>query len=156
MRFATEVLPMPGRGWAWQDAPGVPVHDDLNLAMTIPVTEHHLTWHLVADPPWAAIRDLQGKVNDGAFLGAPAGTVLLEGADADKQFQTRFDEANPELYWKIRYIFRERAIKHGGAVYGWNHYFREKPPGWVEILAGGHRLYELADFSPLFQFTAIA
>ena len=66
------------------------------------------------------------------------------------------DEAHPELFWKIHYVLREKAIKHGGQTYGWNHYFREKPPGWVELRAGGQRLYELADFSPLFQFTAYA
>jgi hypothetical protein len=155
MRFAAEYLPIPPRGWSWADDPGAPLPDDMNLSMTIPVTEHHVTWHLVAKPPWDAIRSLQGKVNQGTFLGAAEGTMLLEGADADKQLQTGFDQDNPQFTWRLRYVFRERAIKHAGQVYGWNHHFREKPPGWAEIRLGGNPMYELADFSPLFQFAAI-
>ena len=156
MRFAAEYLPIPPRGWGWEDDPGAPLPDDMNLSMTVPVTEHHLTWHLVANPPWDAIRECQGKVNQGTFLGAAEGTVLLEGADADKHFQTGFDLDHPEFFWRIQYVFRERAIKHGGEVFGWNHHFREKPPGWVPIRFGGNPMYELADFAPLFQFAAIA
>jgi hypothetical protein len=156
MRFSAEHQPMPSRGWSWEDSPAVPPPDDLNLAMTIPITEHHVTWHQVINPPWAAIRELQGKVNEGAFMGAAEGTVLLEGADADKRFHTGFDLENPEFFWRIHYVFRERAIKHAGGVYGWNHHFREKPPGWAAIVQNGNRMYELADFAPLFQFAALA
>ena len=54
----------------------------------------------------------------------------------------------------FHYVFRERSVKHGGLVYGWNHFYREKPPGWVELINGTDRLYDLADFSTLFQSAA--
>lgn len=154
MRFSAEYVPLVARAWQWADAAAVPVPDDLNLSMTVPVTEHHVTWHQVVNPPWAAIRGLQGKVNSGAFLGAAPGTLLLEGADADKEFQTGFDAQHPEFFWRVHYVLRERAIKWGGQVFGWNHQFREKPAGWAELVQDGRRVYEAADFAPLFQFAA--
>ncbi len=155
MRFSAEYVPLPARAWHWEDDPAILVPDDLNLAMTVPVTEHQVTWHQVVNPPWQAIRDLQGRVNAGEFLGAAPGTVLLEGADADKHFQTGFDAENPELFWRIRYVFRERAIKFGSEVFGWNAQFREKPAGWVDLVQNGRHIYEPGDFGPLFQFAAI-
>ena len=154
MRFSAEYVPLVARGWQWRDNPAIPVPDDLQITLSVPITEHHVTWHRVVNPPWGAIRALQGKVNASPFLGAAPGTLLLEGADADKQFQTGYDLAYPELFWRVHYVFRERAIKFGGQVYGWNHHFREKPAGWVELVRDGKPLYESADFSPLFQFAA--
>lgn len=155
MRFSAEYLPLVARAWQWQDDGAIPVPDDLNLSMTVPITEHHVTWHQVVNPPWQAIRQLQGTVNAATFFGAAPGTLLLEGADADKQFRTGFDAQNPQLFWRIHYVFRERAIKFGGQVFGWNHQFRERPAGWVELVENGRRLYEQADFAPLFQFAAV-
>ncbi len=156
MRFSAEYVPLVARGWQWADNPGIPVPDDLQITLSVPIAEHHITWHQVVNPPWQAIRTLQGKVNGGVFLGAAPGTLLLEGADADKEFQTGFDAQHPELFWRIHYVFRERAVKFGGRVYGWNYHFREKPAGWVELVQNGRPLYESADFSPLFQFAAVA
>ena len=151
MHFAADYQPISPRGWRWADDPSSALPEDLNFAKAIPVTEHHLTWHQVVNPPWDVIHSLQGKVNQGELLGCPEGTLLFEGADANKLFRAGFDSGPSEFSWQIRYLFRERSVKHGGAVYGWNHYYREKPPGWVEVTNGSDRLYELADFLPLFR-----
>ena len=151
MLFASEYQPIPARGWTFSDDSSIPAPDDLNLAKLIPVTENHLTWHQVINPPWQQIHSLQGKVNAGEFLGCPEATLLFEGAEANKLFRAGFEAGPSEFCWQIHYAFRERSVKHGGQVYGWNHFYREKPPGWVELTNGTDRLYDLADFSSLFQ-----
>jgi len=151
MLFAAEDQPILPTGWRWIDDPAGSLPADLVLNKRIPVTEHHLTWHQVIQPPWDVIQALQGKVNEAEFLGAAAGTLLFEGAEANKLFRAGFESGPSEFCWQIRYVFLERAIKHGGAVYGWNHVYRGSPPGWVEVTNGSDRLYDAADFSPLFR-----
>jgi hypothetical protein len=151
MRFAAECQPIPARGWTYSGDPAVPAPDDLNHVKLIPITEHHLTWHQVINPPWAEIHALQGTVNGGEFLGCPQATLLFEGAEANKLYRAGLEIGPSEFCWQIHYVFRERSVKHGGLVYGWNHFYREKPPGWVELTNGTDRLYDLADFSTLFQ-----
>jgi len=151
MRFAAEYQPITARGWTWADAPSIPAPDDLHLTKVVPITEHHLVWHQVINPPWDRIHALQGKVNAGEFLGCPEATLLFEGAEANKLFRAGFDEGPSAFCWQIHYVFRERSIKHGGQVYGWNHQYREKPPGWAALTNGTDRLYDLADFDPLFR-----
>ena len=151
MMFAGEARPITPRGWTWVDDPSLPAPDDLNLVKMIPVTEHHLTWHQVVNPPWSTIHDLQGKLNSLEFLGCPAETLLFEGADANKLFRAGFETGESEFIWQLRYVFRERSIKHAGEVYGWNHSYREKPAGWAKLTDGSNYLYDSADFQPLFQ-----
>ncbi|MBN2021191.1 MAG: hypothetical protein JW809_00210 [Pirellulales bacterium] len=152
MLYSSEYAPIGAGGWQWNDTSN-PLPDDQTLAKWIPMTEHHLTWHQVINPPWETIRDLQGTVNASAFLGCAAGTLLFEGADANKLFRAGFEEGVAPFCWQIRYLFRERAIKFGGATHGWNHAYRENPAGWVLINNGSHALYDTANFSSLFQST---
>ena len=153
MRYAAEYQPLPARGWTWSDT-SAPAPDDLNLVKLIPTTEHHLIWHQVVSPPWPRIHTLQGKVNAGEFLGCPEATLLFEGAEANKLFRAGLETGPSEFCWQIHYLFRERSVKQGGQVYGWNHSYREKPPGWVALSNGTDRLYDLADLSTLFQSAA--
>jgi hypothetical protein len=141
-------------GWAWVNT-SAPVPADRPLAKWIPTTEHHLTWYKVVAPPWETIRALQGTVNNTDFLNCPAGTLLFEGAEADKLFAGDFASGESSSCWKIKYVFRERSIKHGGAVYGWYHFYRENPPGWTEAQAGSTKMYDEADFNTLFQSASI-
>ncbi|NUQ66147.1 MAG: hypothetical protein HUU20_27100 [Pirellulales bacterium] len=150
MSFATIDQPITPRGWSWADNPAA-VPDDLELVKTIPLTEHRLTWQQVVNPPWDAIRRLQGTVNATEFLGCPPGTLLFEGAEANKLFRSGFEAGASEFCWQIVYLFREKAIKQGSLAYGWNHAYRDDPPGWAELTAGSGPLYDLADFAPLFR-----
>jgi hypothetical protein len=131
-----------------------PLPDTLTLSKTIPTTSHHLTWQQVVNPPWDAISALQGTVNAATFLGCPPGTVLFAGAEAKKLLRSGLKASAPELAWELTYTFREKGIKQGGQVYGWNYAYRGNPPGWVALTNGAQSLYDLADFAPLFQTAA--
>jgi hypothetical protein len=145
----TEAL-LPG-GWKWQDLPAAAVPANLSPAKEIPVTEHHLTWDQVISPPWTTLQGLQGKVNSTLFLGCPQETVLFLGAEANKLNRSGLAAGAPEFCWQIRYIFRERVIKQGGQVFGWNHFWRPDPPGWAVLVNDAGPFYESADLNLLFQ-----
>jgi len=151
MRPAMESEVVLPQGWHWADNPAVPLPEHYNLTRVVPITEHLLTWHQVVNPPWQAIRQTQGTVNTGTFLGCPAGTLLFAGAEAYRHFRSGFDASDMEFCWQIQYLFRERAINRGGRVYGWNHFYRGDPPGWAELVSGDQPMYEAADFSVLFR-----
>ena len=151
MLFGVESQELLPGGWKWEDQPELPAPADLVVPKTLPVTEHHLIWHQVIFPPWDAIRNLQGKVNSDVFLGCPAGTVLFLGAEANKLYRSAWDAGASEFCWQIHYVFRERALKQGGQVLGWNHFWRPDPPGWAMLTGGAGPLYEAADLSVLFQ-----
>lgn len=154
-----ETMVLPGHALSWAGAAGVPVPPEAVPALRVPLVEHHFTWHRVVSPPWEAIRNCMGTVNDAAFLRAAAGTVLFAGPTAEREFIRIDDLANPTLGWRIGYLFREKAVKTaGGGVAGWNHAYRSLPaddPAWDELVdAHGDRPYPSADFSQLFQFAA--
>ncbi len=154
LTYRTEFVVEPGRlppgGWSWADS-GQPLPADAQLPHTLPMTDHILTWLQVRNPPWETIQSMQGKVNAAAFLGCPPGTLLFLGATANKLFRADLDEAPSEFCWSLRYVFRERAIKHAGQVYGWNYAWRDDPPGWAQVAAGQHPLYDEADLAALFR-----
>ncbi|MFZ5828747.1 MAG: hypothetical protein ACOY3P_01600 [Planctomycetota bacterium] len=158
MELGCEYVPIAGLSLRWVAAGEVPVPPDAVPAVRVPIVEHHVTWHRVTDPPWQAIRQCTGTVNQNAFLGAAAETVLFDGAVASRQFVGLAELDQPHFGWKITYIFREKAIKAAGQVFGWNHHYRELPadnPGWDKLVDGdGAGLYRLNDFLPLFHFAA--
>ncbi len=160
MDFGGEYVELPVHSMAWDSDATIPVPPEAVATVRVPIVEHHVTWHHVVNPPWGAIRQSVGTVNEGQFLGAAAETVLFDGARADKQF-IRVDELQqPEFGWQIAYVFREKAIKHNGQTYGWNHAYRSLPaddPGWDKLAdAAGQTPYQTSDLSTLFQFAAIA
>lgn len=150
MEFVVEPGRLPPGGWTWADS-GQPLFAEAELAHHVPMTDHILTWLQVRNPPWQTIRALQGKVNASEFLGCPPGTLMFLGVAANKLYRAGLDEAPSEFCWSLRYVFRERAIKHAGQVYGWNHAWRDSPAGWAELAAGPHRLYDQADMTALFR-----
>lgn len=165
MDFGGEYEALSGESFRWQYDESIPVPPDAVPKVRVPIAEHHLTWHRVINPPWGAIRNCSGKVNNAAFLGAPAETVLLDGAVADKEFIFVDELRQPQFGWRIAYVFREKSVKvltpdGGSAAYGWNHRYRSQPPGnpgWDRLSdAQGNSLYPTADFSTLFQFAALA
>ncbi len=140
---------LPG-GWEWDDT-SLAISTNYKLYKRIPVSVHNLTWHNVINPPWSTIHALQGTINNAVFLGCPIDTILFEGVEAEKTFRAGFREGESPFAWKIKYIFRERSIKHSASVYGWNHIYRESPAGWMEITNGTDKLYDSADHLLLFQ-----
>jgi len=160
MDFGAEYEDISGHVMYWASDASLPVPPDVVPTIRVPITEHHITWHRVVNPPWQAIRESVGTVNALAFLGAAPETVLLDGVSADKQFVGIDELSQPQFGWRIAYVFREKAVKSGGAIYGWNHQFRSLPPGgagWDKLVdQAGNQLYRTSDFSALFRFAALA
>ena len=138
--------------WKWEDDAAIPVPSDMVAIKNVPITEHHLTWHQVAGPPWTAIADTQGKVNNAEFVGCGPGTLLFIGAESNKLYRRGDGIADtPSAFtWQIKYIFREKSTKSGGNVYGWNHFCRKQPAGWKRLILNGSDMYDSANFGRLF------
>ena len=141
---------LPSAAFVWEDLPGTSLSDAHEIIRRLSFTEHLLTWKKVVNPPWDAIRELQGCVNAATFIDCATETLLFAGAKANKLYQGGFDEGPSEFCWQIAYTFLERAVKHDGTVYGWNHVFRADPPGWARPVTGSTRLYDAGDFGRLF------
>ncbi len=143
---------IPASGWRWPDT-NQPIPQDMVLSKRIPVTTHHITWSNVVSPPWNAITAMQGTVNSATFQGCLPGTLLFEGAEANKLFRKGGGlEEGPSAYvWALNYAFREKAIKFGGSVYGWNDVYNEVIGQWQNVLQNVATLYDSSDFNRLFQ-----
>lgn len=152
-----DILTLPESGLQWQAANDDGIKDvaaDVAPGMVIPTIEHQFTWHFVPSPPFAAMKNAYGKVNSALQYGAPAETLLFLGADANRDITTEGTKA-----WTLDYRFQEKALKAGGVIAGWNHFFRPDPGAgqnsWQKILRkDGNTVYETADFSSLFEFSA--
>jgi len=99
--------------------------EDMQVAVTIPLIEHQLTWPHVAFPPWLAIRQCVGKVNAYPFAGAPAETLLFLGADGDREITNEGIRC-----WSLDYKLSEKnqnAINPANPQ-GWNHFLRPDGP----------------------------
>ncbi len=159
MDFGGEYMVLGGQTMYWESDPTLPVPPEAVPTLRVPVVEHHITWHRVAAPPWQAIRRCVGAVNAEPFLGAAAETLLLDGATAQRQLLGLDQSRQPQLGWRLGYLFRERTIAVGQNVYGWNHRYRCLPqdsPGWDKLVDGaGNKLYRTADFSGLFQMETL-
>lgn len=158
MDFGGEYLRVSGQSLSWQSDATLPVPPEAVPTLRVPIIEHHITWHRVVSPPWAAIRAATGAINVAAFLGAAPETLLFDGAAAVKQFLGVDALQQPKWGWRITYVFRERAILWAGTTCGWNHRYRALPPGspgWDRLVdISGHGLYRTTDFSALFQFAS--
>ncbi len=152
--LGAEYVTTPARIWQWKDSPGNPaVPADVNPGLLIPQGAFQLVWHRVALPPWDKIRELRGKVNDAAFVGSPAETVLFLGARITRKFHFTQDGG----FWEIEFSFQEntKELSTGDKV-GWNHLYKETKVGsehWVQIEdEDGNSPYLSGDLSQLFQF----
>lgn len=79
---------------------------DVNLPLTI----HRLTWRRVPSPPWTAIRECQGSLNESEFLGVPAGQLLFDGAKATPEVINMAEADDPQFGWRLDYRFREKPL----------------------------------------------
>ncbi|MEX2187514.1 MAG: hypothetical protein WD875_12000 [Pirellulales bacterium] len=155
--LGTEVQSLPGRTWHWVASPSnPPLLSDQGPSLLIPSGTFHLTWQRVPLPPWDAIRQLRGAVNDASFVGSPVGTVLFLGATVERQFP--FSPSGG--FWEIAYTFAERTIAlDGGGSVGWNYQYKETPVSgehWVAIADdSGNPPYRSGDFSSLFEFATV-
>ena len=150
--LGAETERVPGRVWHWVATGSPIVPADVSPGVLIPTGSYRLTWQRVAAPPWSAMRELRGKVNDATFLSAPAGCVLFLGATARHQFPL----AEAGNFWTIEYAFAERTVPLGAGSGGWNHFYKEQAAAgehWVEIADDSdNRPYRSGEFAELFEF----
>lgn len=121
------------------------------LRRIIPITEHRVTWSCVTNPPWTTIQNLQGTVNASEFIGAPAESLLFMGIQSNKLYRGDLSEGESAFTWKIRYLFRQRGLRHGGESMSWNHLWSPVSGTWEYATCQGNKFYDLADFNALFQ-----
>jgi hypothetical protein len=130
MELQYETVTYPGGDLYWPGNPQATFPTAAQGTLLLPVTHHRLTWHRVLNPPWTAIRQTSGTWNNAAFLGAAAGTLLFDGATAEREFLSLSDLNEPEFGWNIEYSFRENPL----------------------ALQSGQNLFRTTDFSQLLQF----
>lgn len=152
-----EFMTLPGRALKWE-SDNVEAPPDVEASIIIPCQRHRFTWHNVAAPEWAMLKDLRGKVNVYGWtipaLGIDAldETMLFEGYTTN----TMSNGTGTPL-WQLTFDFLERQITQlGGQSYGWNHTYRAKsgawPGGWDRLLDKdtGERQYAAGDFDQLY------
>lgn len=130
MKLDYETVTFPGGNLYWPGNLEATFPTAAQGTLRLPVTHHRLTWHRVVNPPWTAIRQTSGTWNNAAFLGAAAGTLLFDGANADREFLSISELNEPQYGWNIEYAFRENPL----------------------ALQSGQTLFRTADFSRLLQF----
>ncbi|MBR0191939.1 MAG: hypothetical protein IJQ31_07735 [Thermoguttaceae bacterium] len=137
-------------GWVWTDS-GAAIPEDLSVVQRIPQAVHTIIWSRVLNPPWTAIQQMQGKVNSVEFLDCPAGTLLFEGAAANKLYRSTFQQGESPFCWAITFTFRQKAVHHDSQTYGWNHFFRTSDGSWAMVQSNQKKIYDEADFKTLFE-----
>ncbi len=144
--------PIPANGWRWRNT-DAPIPLDTALVKRIPMTTHFITWSSVVSPPWNTITAMQGTVNSAVFQGCAVGTLLFEGAEANKLFRKGSGlEEGPSAYvWSLKYAFQEKAVKFANNVYGWNDVYNMANGSWQSIVQNNATLYGYGDFHRLFQ-----
>ena len=139
-------------GWKWNGTT-ISIPEDTPLLKRIPMTTHFVTWSNVVTPPWERISVRQGTVNNATFLGCAAGTLLFEGAEANKLYRrgSGIEEGPSAFVWAIKYAFREKSVKFGGQTFGWNDFYRTDNGTWNCVKYGSKTLYDYSDFNRLFE-----
>jgi len=154
VRGGGEFMLFPARDLRWADnvsaspSAAIPQEDSGVGRIVIPSQDWVITLSNLATINLPKLTDRLGKVNQAAFIGYPAETVLFESYDVDWQWS--LDGGSPKVTWSVAWHLKVRAIKRGANTYGWNHEYRGAD-GWVRVkLADNTDRYEKANFSDLF------
>lgn len=148
IKGSAKFLQVPSSALKYEDDDTVPVTEDANSVILIPLRAIQLQWDFVNNPPLDAMESLLGKVNSIPFIGAPPETLLFESYDVAESF--RAAPVDPHTH-RVTLQFTRRAIQTGTDVVGWNHDYRTEPAGWERVLLSDDEpRYKLADFSGMF------
>lgn len=150
IKGTAKFLQVPVSAMKYEDDATVPLTEDANAVILIPLRSIQLQWDFVDDPPMDAFDLLLGKVNELSFLGAPPETLLFESYDVTETF--RAAPVNPHTN-RMTLQFTKREIQSGDDAdsFGWNHDYRVDPAGWAKVLLSDDEpRYKLADFSGMF------
>lgn len=143
---SAQFLLIPSKGAKWESDNELLKNTELNRKL-IPIRDIEVDWNFVDDPPLDRLDALVGSVNQTLFLGAEPETLLFENYNVDESF--RAAPANPHTN-RVTVCFRKRRIEENGNIYGWNHDWREDPPGWDKVIMGGEPRYLLKTFTNTF------
>lgn len=137
-----EFLTVPSAGLEWGDE--FDVRPEVDAGFVVPTFEQQITWPRVENPPFAAIRNAIGSVNNADMVfrtgvAAPE-TSLFLGAEMHRTVLT-----SGTLAWDVTYRFSEKRVPLSGEtaadvkdtiggedgaddllVGGWNHFFRSE------------------------------
>jgi hypothetical protein len=124
----------------------VSVRQNVQAGRFVPILEHTINWHYVLFPPWTAIRNSVGSVNNASFANCPTGTLLFVGAEASIDFT-----AVSTKFWTLQYKFSfknngqgigDAQLPGGGpnpfntdavTATGWNYFLRPETGAWEEL-----------------------
>lgn len=167
-----EVITLPNRQLFWATTQGFgqstftpltnyPVGEDTKPGIIVPTGEINLSWRRVLVPPWQAIKECRGKLNNASFFSNEESTCLFLGSRERRTFQFGQMQNQGQL-WDVDYKFsvKSNKLKDGSTVVGWNYfYYDNAAPNaehWVPVCdSAGNPPYEEADFTQLFQFGPI-
>jgi hypothetical protein len=147
--FATQVVGLPRSTPTYQFPDGTPLSPQDSPPLRVGIVTIVQTRKNLAALPTSLVQSLAGCVNSVSFLGGDPGTVLFDGAHADRRLTTTGAE-NWDMTYKFLYL-----------PTGWNNILQpsSKNSGSTAVgtfqqvtrIAGGATLYTLADLSPLLQ-----
>ncbi len=90
MDLGGEFMTKPGQSLKWEFGPEPPAEADVPPeavpTVRVSISEHHLSWSRVLNPPWNVIHESKGLVNAEVFMGYPPETMLFDGCSANKEF----------------------------------------------------------------------
>lgn len=149
---SAEFLTLPSRALKWEDN-NEPVAPDAHAAILLPKSDHEIIWHRVQYPNWGLLDASIGKVNSIPFaipvigLVCPFETLMFLGYQVSTNLSPQGD-----MTWELALSFSSKRVSaFGGADYGWNHVYRDDPPGWQRPLSNdGHPSYALMNLAALF------
>lgn len=144
--YSVEAMPLPEIGLVWQDTAQPIQLSDIQAYKNIPIIEHQITLYRGTTSADSNVRDLAGKVNSSTFEGGDTETLLFLGAEENFTIST----AGVKSYTQT-FRFKERRIKDGSSVYGWNHAWRHATGEWAKLLTTqGNTLYPTGSFASLY------
>ena len=135
-RISGQFLTMAPQGTRFSDNPSgysggaIPQADSQATRLLIPVTEYHVAWLYLSEPPITTWREtLLGHTNSASFLGCEAETLLFDGFELEEG--TKPDSLTDPFCWNLNAVLRSRRINDNGTIVGWNHEHRED--GWKRV-----------------------
>jgi hypothetical protein len=147
--FATQVVGLPRSSPTYQFPDGTPLAPQDSPPIRVGIVTIVQTRKNLAELPTSLVQGLAGSVNSSTFLGGSAGTVLFDGAHADRRLTTTGAE-NWDMTYKFLYL-----------PTGWNNILQPSSKNssstavgtfqQVTRISDGSTLYALADLSPLLE-----
>jgi hypothetical protein len=145
--YATQTVSLPHSAPTYQFPDGTPLAPQDSPPLRVGIVTIVQTRKNLASLPSGMVQSLAGCVNSSAILGGAPGTVLFDGAHADRRLTTVGAE-NWDMTYKFLYV-----------ASGWNNLLQPtaKMSGTagtfqqVARISDGSPLYQLADLGPLLQ-----